>query len=266
MNGLEAASRIREKEETRSLPIVLISAYAGKEEEARCAEVGVNVFLQKPITASSLFNAIVEAQGLHSANSPSRVRHILENEFEGTVALLAEDNEANQMVATELLSRLGIELDIANNGREAVEMARENKGRYAAILMDMQMPEMDGLEATRALRADPEFRDLPIIAMTANAMRQDLDACLAAGMNDHVVKPIDRAVLVADAPALVAATRASVPSSSTTRSAEKVATRSHAGPAAEEVRFQACMSSKESRSKAALPQAGSCPSRACGRC
>ena len=233
MNGLQAASRIREREETRSLPIVLISAYAGKEEEARCAEVGVNVFLQKPITASSLFNSIVEAQGLQ-VQIPRHVSDtILENEFEGMVALLAEDNEANQMVATELLSRLGIELDIANNGREAVEMARENQGRYAAILMDMQMPEMDGLEATRALRADPEFPDLPIIAMTANAMRQDLDACLAAGMNDHVIKPIDRSALVQTlrrwlprhAPPL---------SSSTTGSMEKAEARSHAGPATEE--------------------------------
>ena len=104
-------------------------------------------------------------------------------------ALLAEDNEANQMVATELLSILGIELDIANNGREAVEMARANPGAYACVLMDMQMPEMDGLEATRAIRDDPAFRDLPIIAMTANAMKRDLDACLAAGMNDYVTKP-----------------------------------------------------------------------------
>ena len=233
MNGLEAASLIREKEETRSLPIVLISAYAGKEEEARCAEVGVNVFLQKPITASSLFNAIVEAQGMQ-VQIPRHVSDtILENEFKGTVALLAEDNEANQMVATELLSRLGIELDIASNGRKAVEMARENKGRYAAILMDMQMPEMDGLEATRALRADPEFRDLPIIAMTANAMRQDLDACLAAGMNDHVIKPIDRSVLVETLRRWLPR-RAPTLSSLTTRSLEKRATRSHAGAAAED--------------------------------
>ena len=196
MNGLDAACRIRGSEQTRSLPVVLISAYAGKEEEARCSEVGVNVFLPKPITASSLYNAIVEAQGLHVQIRRHASDTTLENEFKGTTALLAEDNEANQMVATELLSRLGIELDIAGNGREAVETARANQGRYAAILMDMQMPEMDGLEATRTLRADPAFRDIPIIAMTANAMRQDLDACLAAGMNDHIVKPIDRTALV----------------------------------------------------------------------
>ncbi len=196
MNGLDAACRIREREQTRSLPIVLISAYAGKEEEARCSEAGVNVFLPKPITASSLYNAIVEAQGLDVQVRRHASDTILENEFKGTTALLAEDNEANQMVATELLSRLGIELDIAGNGREAIEMARANQGRYAAILMDMQMPEMDGLEATRALRADPAFRDIPIVAMTANAMKQDLDACLEAGMNDHITKPIDRAALV----------------------------------------------------------------------
>jgi two-component system sensor histidine kinase/response regulator len=99
------------------------------------------------------------------------------------------------MVATELLSILGVELDVANNGREAVEMALASPGAYACILMDMQMPEMDGLAATRAIRDDPAFRDLPIIAMTANAMKADLDACLAAGMNDYVTKPIDRTVL-----------------------------------------------------------------------
>jgi len=140
-----------------------------------------------------------EVRAMDATANP-RLAEVLGDEpdytFEGTRALLAEDNEANQMVATELLARLGIELDIAGNGRAAVEMARQHRGRYAAILMDMQMPEMDGLEATRALRADPEFRDLPIIAMTANAMKHDLDACLAAGMNDHVTKPIDRRALL----------------------------------------------------------------------
>jgi two-component system sensor histidine kinase/response regulator len=118
-------------------------------------------------------------------------------EFDGVRALLAEDNDANQMVAIELLARLGIDLDVAHNGVEAVAMAQASPAKYAAILMDMQMPELDGLGATRALRADPRFANMPIIAMTANAMKADLDACLAAGMNDHVTKPIDRRALLA---------------------------------------------------------------------
>jgi len=101
------------------------------------------------------------------------------------------------MVAIELLGRLGITLDVASNGREAIAMAEAAPAKYAAILMDMQMPELDGLEATRALRADPRFTTVPIIAMTANAMKADLDACLGAGMNDYVTKPIDRRTLVA---------------------------------------------------------------------
>ena len=195
MNGLDAAAHIRRTPALQSLPIVLISAYAGKEEEARCAELGVNVFLPKPITASSFFDAIMEAEGAGARSRRRQHPAPLAREYEGVKALLAEDNEANQMVATELLSILGVELDIAENGREAVDMARANPGGYACILMDMQMPEMDGLSATRAIRADPAFRDLPIIAMTANAMKADLDACLAAGMNDYIIKPVDRATL-----------------------------------------------------------------------
>jgi two-component system sensor histidine kinase/response regulator len=195
INGLDAAERIRARDETRALPIVLISAYAGKEEEARCAALGVNVFLPKPITASSLLDAVVEAQGARVHTASRKLDAPLEREFDARV-LLAEDNEANQMVASELLTRLGIELEIANNGREAVEMITAAPGRYAAVLMDVQMPEMDGLEATRALRDLPTATNLPIIAMTANAMKADLDACLAAGMNDHVTKPIERKALL----------------------------------------------------------------------
>ena len=197
MDGLDAAARIRAREETRALPIIVLSAYAGKEEEARCAAIGVNVFLRKPVTASSLFDAIVEAQGGRVHAMRRGLDAPLEREFEGVKALLAEDNEANQMVATELLARLGIELDVAANGREAIAMAEGAPTKYAAILMDMQMPELDGLAATRALRADSRFTKVPIIAMTANAMKADLDACIEAGMNDHVTKPIDRKTLVA---------------------------------------------------------------------
>jgi CheY-like chemotaxis protein len=194
IDGLAVADRVRHSDRLRDLPIVLVSAYAGKEEEARSREIGVNVFLPKPITASSLFDAVVEASGL-GATLHRRAAAAQDQEFRGVRALLAEDNEINQMVATELLARLGIELDIAGDGLQAVTLARANPGRYAAVLMDMQMPVMDGLEAARTLRADPAFDDLPIIAMTANAMKRDLDACLAAGMNAYVTKPIDRVAL-----------------------------------------------------------------------
>ncbi len=195
LSGLEATARIRAVAETRDLPVVLVSAYAGKEEEARGIEVGVNVFLPKPITPTTLLAAMAEALGLDAPphDRTSSAATVLDRAFAGARVLLAEDNEANQFVAQELLDRLGIALEIAVNGKEAVERARA--GGFDAILMDMQMPEMDGLEATRTLRRDPAFRDLPIIAMTANAMRSDVEACLAAGMNDFVSKPIDRLVL-----------------------------------------------------------------------
>jgi signal transduction histidine kinase/HPt (histidine-containing phosphotransfer) domain-containing protein len=116
-------------------------------------------------------------------------------EFSGLRVLLAEDNEANRFVATELLSRLGFEIDVAVDGVEAVKMALAKP--YACILMDVQMPSLDGLEATRRLRAAPFAAAVPIIAMTANAMSGDQQAFLAAGMTDYVPKPIDRAALLA---------------------------------------------------------------------
>ena len=194
MSGVDAAVQIRHAPATRDLPIILMSAYAGPEDEAHGKEAGVNVFLAKPITPSSLYDAVIEARGLRpfAARDESLVQ--AEREFEGVRVLLAEDNETNQLVAQELLNRLGIELDIAENGRKAVDMAK--RARYAAVLMDMQMPEMDGLEATARLREDPDLRDLPIIAMTASAMKGDIDACISAGMNDFVSKPIDRVALV----------------------------------------------------------------------
>jgi two-component system sensor histidine kinase/response regulator len=194
MNGLDAAIRLRDQYPIRDLPIIVMSSYAGMEEEARCTAAGINVFLPKPITPSSLFNAIVDAEGLTPQAVRSDTSTHIEADFDSARVLLAEDNETNQFVALEVLGGLGIELEIAANGREAVEMAESKP--YAAILMDMQMPEMDGLEATRRIRQQPALRDLPIIAMTANAMKTDVEACLSAGMNDFISKPIERNALV----------------------------------------------------------------------
>ena len=103
--------------------------------------------------------------------------------------LLAEDNEINQLVAKELLESMGLAVDIADNGRVALEMLALND--YAAVFMDIQMPEMDGYEATRQIRANPQLRGLPIIALTAHGMVGDKEKCIKAGMDDHISKPID---------------------------------------------------------------------------
>ncbi|MFM8932012.1 MAG: response regulator, partial [Gemmataceae bacterium] len=193
MNGIEAARKIRDNPLTRDLPLILTSAYAGREEEGQALDAGVNVFLPKPITASALLDSVAEALGLAARKSPGSSK-VMGPVFLGQRVLLAEDNEANQFVAREVLGALGLEIDIAENGVEAVAMAQG--GRYAAILMDMQMPVMDGLEATRILRAEPILCRLPIIALTANAMKSDMDACKTAGMDDFLSKPIERASLV----------------------------------------------------------------------
>jgi CheY-like chemotaxis protein len=107
--------------------------------------------------------------------------------------LLAEDLEINKEIVCALFEPLGFEVDWAQNGREALEMYESEPSRYDLILMDMQMPEMDGLEATRRIRALPDFRArrVPIIALTANVFKEDIDNSLAAGMNDHIGKPLD---------------------------------------------------------------------------
>jgi two-component system, sensor histidine kinase and response regulator len=188
-DGFETIRRIRSL--TVSPPaFVLVTAY-GREEVLRLAEqAGLSEILIKPVNRSTLFDAVMRALGEErpafrgsgeDGDGLARLR--------GLKILVAEDNEINQEVARELLSSVGVTVDVVGDGAEAV--ARLDDQTYDLVLMDVQMPNTDGITATRIIRRNPAHNDLPIIAMTANAMESDRQACLDAGMNDHIGKPVD---------------------------------------------------------------------------
>jgi two-component system, sensor histidine kinase and response regulator len=195
MDGLETSRRIRAMQAGRGIPIVMITA-SPRDELLRSVDEGlVNASLSKPVTPAGLLDTIKEAllpQSVKPA-AKSAGRETLATPLCGIRLLLVEDNLLNQRVASEMLHRLGVQVDIASNGEEGV--AAVEQGYYDAVLMDLQMPVMDGLEATRRIRANPDFAELPIIAITANALPRDRDRCLAAGMNDFLSKPVYAAQL-----------------------------------------------------------------------
>jgi two-component system sensor histidine kinase/response regulator len=164
-------------------------------------EISIDGFLHKPIQQSALFDTLMQVLGQAGAGAGHGAKLVSEATLRDTQALsgarvlLAEDNAINRELALNLLQEVGIEADVACNGREAVEAVQARD--YDAVLMDMQMPELDGYGATRRIRRDPRFQGLPIIAMTAHAMEGDRERCIRAGMNDYVSKPIDPASLFA---------------------------------------------------------------------
>ena len=201
MNGDEATQRIHRDAAIPQKPkIVMVTAY-GREEVLRLAEqAGVDGFLIKPVSPSTLLDTILPALGRGRLLGREEKRHAgkpelaMNGQLAGALLLLVEDNDINREFATELLRSEGIEVDEAENGQIAV--AKVQQRDYDAVLMDVQMPVMDGLEATRRIRAladtpgGERFARLPVIAMTALAMAQDAEQSRAAGMNDHVTKPI----------------------------------------------------------------------------
>ncbi|WP_419658937.1 two component system sensor histidine kinase, hybrid [Desulfosarcina variabilis str. Montpellier] len=197
MDGLDAARRIR-RDLKRDTVILLMTAFeeAGIREEAE--KTGINGFLAKPIYPSELFNAVMNAFGETAVKSEiarSRFttrKSIYRDRLLGCRVLLVEDNPTNREIATAVLQTAGIQVATATNGREAVAAVTVAKGKFDAILMDIQMPEMDGFEATRIIRSTPSVQQIPIIAMTAHAMKGDEEKCLAAGMDGYVSKPINQ--------------------------------------------------------------------------
>ena len=196
MDGLEAAAGIGALELDPPPHRIIVTAYGREELLAKADGAGIEGILFKPISPSDLFDGIMrvlgEDIGATAGNEGEASPSADLSHLRGARILLAEDNDLNQQVACELLSDAGFTVDVAENGALAVARARSTA--YDLILMDMQMPEMDGLAATREIRR-LGFADLPIVAMTANAMQADRDRCLDAGMNDYLAKPIDPTAL-----------------------------------------------------------------------
>ncbi len=200
LNGWETALRLRETQQHGTAPIIMMDTGAGREQLPNYVTTDhqpVDGYLVKPITASMLFDIVADISAGHSVSIDRRApltpitRHL-----SGLHILLVEDNAMNQQVARELLIHEGALVDVAGDGRQALAKISATRHPFDIILMDIQMPIMDGFEATNLLRQQFGFKELPIIAMTANALPSDREACLAAGMNDHISKPIDIEVLI----------------------------------------------------------------------
>jgi two-component system, sensor histidine kinase and response regulator len=192
MDGFAVAERILRDRRYSDIKVVMLTSAAQPEDVIRCRKLGVSGYLTKPIKQSELFDVIVSAIGqpIPQRVRASRRRRVSRAAQAALQVLLAEDNQVNQLVATRILEKLGNRVTVVSNGREALAAAQSDK--FDLIAMDVQMPEMDGLEATRAIRAWEKTtgRHTPIVALTAHAMKGDRERCLAAGMDGYTSKPI----------------------------------------------------------------------------
>jgi signal transduction histidine kinase/CheY-like chemotaxis protein len=196
LNGIELAKEIKDKKLVPNLQAVLMVSAFGKEEVLKEAyDVGVYEFIDKPVNPSYFFDTIIK---VFSGEGPIQIElEPVQTEVDlvkpGTNIILAEDNKINQQIVNELLSKEGFHVTIANNGQEVLDLLAEDKFNYKLILMDIQMPVLDGREATRKIRLsnDEKYKSIPIIAMTAHALDIERRKCMAAGMNDFVTKPVE---------------------------------------------------------------------------
>ncbi|MFR0746039.1 MULTISPECIES: ATP-binding response regulator [Hungatella] len=190
MNGIQAAKEIR-RNLGDEVPILLISAYDWSEFEAEAREAGISGFISKPLFKSTLYHALCQYMDIETDHGQKLNPNI---DLSGCRILLAEDNELNWEIASELLSDLGVELDWAEDGQICLDMFQSSPaGYYDAILMDIRMPHVTGYEAAKIIRGlnHPDALSIPIIAMSADAFSDDIQRCLEAGMNAHIAKPID---------------------------------------------------------------------------
>lgn len=192
-NGLETAKEIR-RSVSGHIPIIILSAYDWTDIEAEAKEAGVDAFISKPMFKSKLIRVLQNVLGQDTQKETSSVLETFkQQDFSGKRVLLAEDNEINIEVAQELLHIVGIQVETALNGRLAVDRVLEKEpGYYDLIFMDIQMPVMNGYETTRAIRSSgrQDLKNIPIIAMTADAFSDDIRKSKDSGMNDHISKPV----------------------------------------------------------------------------
>ena len=193
IDGIETAKRIRKRLGDNDVPILLISAYDWSEIEKEAREAGICGFISKPLFKSTLFYGLKSFVNGDAQTEKPVVEEPKDESLKGIHVLLAEDNELNWEIAETLLDSVGITCDHAENGQICVDMFKESKaGTYQAILMDIRMPIMTGYEATEEIRKSNHVdKDIPIIAMTADAFADDMKKCLECGMNAHIAKPID---------------------------------------------------------------------------
>jgi len=199
MDGWKTAQRIRAAHSAQKAPIIIMISAYGREalvERLRAEPTVLDGFLVKPVTASMMFDAVADARAGTARVNAVSLRRRATRRLTGLRLLVVEDNPLNQQVALELLSNEGAQVTVASTGRAGVTAALSAMPAFDVVLMDIQMPDIDGYAATAAIRQHDSMRSLPIIAMTANVMSEDKSACLAAGMNDHVGKPIDLDALV----------------------------------------------------------------------
>jgi signal transduction histidine kinase/DNA-binding response OmpR family regulator/HPt (histidine-containing phosphotransfer) domain-containing protein len=190
MGGAEVTSRLRQSHP--DLGVVVVSAYGWDSLQANATQAGADSFLPKPVLPHALRGLFAKLTGLDPSSADATGPQDAVVRLDGLRVLLVEDNALNQQLATELLSRRGAIVKSLDNGCEAVEHLRmAGPNAYDVVLMDLHMPVMDGHEATRQIRADERLRALPILAMTAHALDEERDHCLAIGMQDHISKPLD---------------------------------------------------------------------------
>jgi signal transduction histidine kinase/CheY-like chemotaxis protein len=195
IDGIEATRQILQDQTLVPHPIVvMVTAFGADEARSEGERVGVSAFLDKPVSQSRLWDTLVDI--IHpepAAMSPRSVQSAGAGQLAGLSVLLVEDNEINQQIARELMESMGVQVTLADNGQQALDLLRAASDPlpWSAVLMDLQMPVMDGHQATLALREQSRFKALPIIALTAHASSQEAARCLSEGMNAHLTKPID---------------------------------------------------------------------------